>query len=84
MTYPQTLLRLRELAGSASSLAAVPVVPASSPRQKLADLDDDGQALLNQVIQFYHQSLLNSPEAQQWLVSRGLTHPELVSHFRLG
>ncbi|MCI4121461.1 CHC2 zinc finger domain-containing protein, partial [Dickeya dianthicola] len=84
LTYPQTLLRLRELAGSASSLAAVPVVPASSPRQKLADLDDDGQALLNQVIQFYHQSLLNSPEAQQWLVSRGLTHPELVSHFRLG
>ncbi|WJM85401.1 CHC2 zinc finger domain-containing protein [Dickeya chrysanthemi] len=84
LTYPQTLLRLRELAGSASSLASVPVVPASSPRQKLADLDDDGQALLNQVIQFYHQSLLNSPEAQQWLAGRGLTHPELVSHFRLG
>ncbi|MGM3161606.1 CHC2 zinc finger domain-containing protein [Dickeya undicola] len=83
LTYPQTLLRLRELAGTASSLAAVPV-PASSPRQKLADLDDDGQALLNQVIGFYHQSLLASPEAQQWLVSRGLAHPELVSHFRLG
>ncbi|MCI4192824.1 hypothetical protein MRO80_21900, partial [Dickeya dianthicola] len=83
MTYPQTLLRLRELAGSASFLAAVPV-PASSPRQKLADLDDDGQALLNQVIGFYHQSLLASPEAQQWLAGRGLTHPELVSHFRLG
>ncbi|WP_035338731.1 CHC2 zinc finger domain-containing protein [Dickeya sp. DW 0440] len=85
LTYPQTLLRLRELAGSASSLAAVPV-PASPAvaRTRLADLDDDGQALLNQVIQFYHQSLLNSPEAQQWLVSRGLNHPELVSHFRLG
>ncbi len=85
LTYPQTLLRLRELAGNPSFLAAVPV-PASPAvaRTRLADLDDDGQALLNQVIQFYHQSLLNSPEAQQWLVSRGLTHPELVSHFRLG
>ncbi|MCI4239540.1 CHC2 zinc finger domain-containing protein, partial [Dickeya dianthicola] len=84
LTYPQTLLRLRELAGTASSLAAEPVAPASLPRQKLADLDDDGQALLNQVIGFYHQSLLASPEAQQWLAGRGLSHPELVSHFRLG
>ncbi|WP_047100600.1 CHC2 zinc finger domain-containing protein [Dickeya dianthicola] len=85
LTWPQTLLRLRELAGTASSLAAVPV-PASPAvaRTRLADLDDDGQALLNQVIGFYHQSLLASPEAQQWLAGRGLAHPELVSHFRLG
>lgn len=66
--------------GKSSSLAVSPV----QPRQKLADLDDDGQALLNQVIGFYHQQLLASPEAQAWLVSRGLDHPELVSHFRLG
>ncbi|MGM3184503.1 CHC2 zinc finger domain-containing protein [Dickeya oryzae] len=85
LTWPQTLLRLRELAGNPSFLAA-PVVPASpsAARTRLADLDDDGQALLNQVIGFYHQSLLANPEAQQWLVSRGLAHPELVSHFRLG
>ncbi|MCL6388882.1 DNA primase, partial [Pectobacterium carotovorum subsp. carotovorum] len=85
LTYPQTLVRLRELAGTPSSLAAVPV-PASPPvaRTPLSDLDDDGQALLHQVIDFYHHNLLNNPEAQQWLVSRGLNHPELVSHFRLG
>ncbi|UYA60270.1 DNA primase, phage associated [Pectobacterium sp. F1-1] len=85
LTYPQTLVRLRELAGTPSSLAAVPVL-ASPPvaRTPLSDLDDDGQALLHQVIDFYHHNLLNSPEAQQWLVSRGLNHPELVSHFRLG
>lgn len=63
-----------------SSLAVRP----DMPRQKLADLDDDGQALLNQVIDFYHQQLLESPEAQEWLVSRGLNHPDLVNHFRLG
>lgn len=88
LTYPQTLVRLRELAGTSSVAATETVAPSpSSPpavRQKLADLDDDGQALLNQVIDFYHQQLLESPEAQEWLVSRGLNHPELVSHFRLG
>jgi DNA primase catalytic core len=87
LTYPQTLIRLRELAGS-PSVAAETVAPSpSSPlavRPKLADLDDDGQALLNQVIDFYHQQLLESSEAQEWLVSRGLNHPDLVSHFRLG
>ncbi|WP_233965601.1 CHC2 zinc finger domain-containing protein [Pectobacterium versatile] len=85
LTYPQTLVRLRELAGTPSSLAAVPVL-ASPPvaRTPLSDLDDDGQALLHQVIDFYHHNLLNNPEAQQWLVSRGLNHPELISHFRLG
>ncbi|UNK63034.1 CHC2 zinc finger domain-containing protein [Buttiauxella ferragutiae] len=81
LTYPQTLLRLRELAGASSSAADV---PSSPPRPKLADLDDDGQALLNQVTGFYHQNLLNSPEAMQWLEKRGLNHPELVSHFKLG
>ncbi|MFP1727462.1 CHC2 zinc finger domain-containing protein [Lonsdalea quercina] len=87
LTYPQTLVRLRELAGTASSLAAGPALVSASPtvaRTPLADLDDDGQALLHQVIDFYHHNLLDNPEAQQWLVSRGLTHPDLISHFRLG
>ncbi|MFP1907101.1 CHC2 zinc finger domain-containing protein [Lonsdalea quercina] len=87
LTYPQTLVRLRELTGTASSLAAGPALVSASPtvaRTPLADLDDDGQALLHQVIDFYHHNLLTSAEAQQWLVSRGLTHPELISHFRLG
>ncbi|MFP1764464.1 CHC2 zinc finger domain-containing protein [Lonsdalea quercina] len=85
LTYPQTLLRLRELTDNRSSLGAVPVSASpSATRTPLADLDDDGQVLLHQVIGFYHHNLLNNPEAQQWLVSRGLTHPELVSHFKLG
>ena len=82
LTYPQTLQRLRELTGSAPSLAAV---PASLPvRQTLTDLDDDGQALLSQVVNWYHQNLLNSPDALVWLEKRGLNHPELVGHFKLG
>ncbi|MCE0829069.1 CHC2 zinc finger domain-containing protein, partial [Buttiauxella sp. A2-C2_NF] len=70
-------------ADSEPSSLTVPAEPVA-PRPKLADLDDDGQALLNQVTGFYHQNLLNSPEAMQWLEKRGLNHPELVSHFKLG
>ena len=91
LTYPQTLVRLRDLAGSSSSRPATSssgaaVAASSSPpaRQTLTDLDDDGQALLRQVTDFYHQNLLSSPDALAWLEKRGLSHPELVSHFRLG
>ncbi|MBV5097628.1 CHC2 zinc finger domain-containing protein, partial [Tenebrionicola larvae] len=85
LTYPQTLIRLRELAGPAA-VAQPPSLAAAveSPRQNLTDLDDDGQALLHQVVDFYHQNLLESMEGQEWLALRGLHHPELITHFRLG
>lgn len=68
-----------------SSLTVSPVMVDAVPsRQLLVDLDADGQALLRQVADFYHRNLLDSPEAQAWLAHRGLNHPELVSHFRLG
>jgi len=81
-TLPQAVQVLRG-ASATSSLAVAPVAPAPV-RQTLSDLDDDGQALLNQVIDHYHRQLLESPDAHEWLVRRGLNHPELVSHFRLG
>ena len=43
----------------------------------------DGE-LLNQVIDFYHQTLLESPEALAYLAKRGLTDPEMFERFRLG
>lgn len=36
------------------------------------------------MVDYYHQNLLNSPEALTWLEKRGLNHPELVSRFKLG
>lgn len=85
-SLPKAVLRLREFAGSAASSSAACLPAPSSPpvRQTLTDLDDDGQALLHQVTDWYHQNLLSSPEALAWLDKRGLNHPELVSHFRLG
>ena len=43
----------------------------------------DGE-LLNQVIDFYHQTLLDSPEALAYLAKRGLSDPEMIGRFRLG
>jgi DNA primase len=46
--------------------------------------DADDQALLNQTVGYYHERLLASTEAAEYLAARGLVHPELVAHFRLG
>jgi hypothetical protein len=47
-------------------------------------LEADDQALLNQVIDYYHQTLKESPEALAYLASRGLDSAELIDTFRLG
>ena len=46
--------------------------------------DADDQALLNQTIDYYHERLLATSEATAYLHTRGLDHPELVAHFKLG
>ncbi len=46
--------------------------------------DADDQVLLNQTIGYYHERLLATTEAGEYLRSRGLDHPELVAHFKLG
>jgi DNA primase len=40
--------------------------------------------LLNQVVDFYHQTLLESPEALAYLAKRGLTDPKMIARFKLG
>jgi DNA primase len=47
-------------------------------------LDADDQALLQQVVSYYHERLKRSPEALAYLMSRGLSHPELIDTFKLG
>ena len=42
------------------------------------------QRLLDQVIEFYHETLLASPEALRYLDGRGLGSRELIERFRLG
>jgi DNA primase len=47
-------------------------------------LEDGDQALLDQVIEFYHQTLKSSPEALKYLEGRGLGSMELIERFKLG
>ena len=47
-------------------------------------MDADDQALLRQVLDYYHERLKQSPEALSYLQSRGLHHPELIDTFKLG
>jgi DNA primase catalytic core len=44
----------------------------------------DDAAMLEQVVSFYHETLKQSPEALGYLAKRGLNHPEMIEHFRLG
>ena len=47
-------------------------------------LDAGEQELLNQVIGYYHETLLQSPEALAYLDKRGLGSCELIERFKLG
>lgn len=46
--------------------------------------DADDQQTLWSVVEFYHKTLKESPEALRYLESRGLTNAEMVGHFKLG
>ncbi|MFS1524639.1 CHC2 zinc finger domain-containing protein [Microbulbifer sp. 2304DJ12-6] len=75
-----------------SVLAAAPSVKGSAPVKRATvrklespvSLDAGDRAVLDQVIDFYHQALLESPDAQDYLKKRGLNDPALIHAFKLG
>lgn len=48
------------------------------------DPEGDDQSVLRQVVDYYHETLIQSPEASKYLLSRSLDHPEMATHFRIG
>jgi len=46
--------------------------------------DAEDREALRQVVEYYHATLKQSPEALDYLDRRGLRHPELVERFQLG
>ena len=72
----------------------VPMTPASAgpPPKKctvpklppLIQQTNDDKKLVEIVVSYYHKTLKEKPEAQQYLVKRGLKSAEMVEHFRLG
>jgi DNA primase len=47
-------------------------------------LDADDQALLGQVIDYYHETLKKSPEALSYLERRGIGRADAIDRFKLG
>ncbi|MDY4369036.1 DNA primase [Pectobacterium brasiliense] len=77
LSLPHAVDKLRGELGS---------VPAAAPLPPVSDIsnEQERQALLHRVTEFYHHTLLNAPEAIAYLEKRRLNHPELVAQFRLG
>jgi len=50
----------------------------------LLDASEGDHVLLRRVVDYYHATLKESPEALQYLESRGLQHAEAVERFKLG
>lgn len=71
---------------AAPSSAAEPVAKRSTVRSlpPPVELDADDQALLAQAVDYYHQRLKETTDAQAYLAARGLHHPALVDTFKLG
>ena len=64
-----------------------PKVIKQNSKQKLPTplaMNADQQETLRQVIDYYHETLKQSPEALEYLESRGLKHAELIDTFKLG
>jgi DNA primase len=63
-----------------------PTIPPTPTRRLPAPvrLEADDQTLLNQVADYYHATLKQSPEALEYLKRRGLAHGQLIERFKLG
>jgi DNA primase len=72
--------------GLPEALAAPEPVKTSTVRRLPSPVTSaaDDQALLAQVIGFYHDALKQNPEALAFLEAKGLVHGELIDRFRLG
>ena len=76
---------LRE--GIATAGDPAPIVPVRSSVRRLAspvEASAEDAALLAQVVDYYHATLLKSPEALDYLAARRIEDPETIEHFRLG
>jgi DNA primase len=84
VSFRQAVDRLQQDLGAGPVIAPMSVASSAAPAAlTLAETAEDA-VLLRQVVDYYHATLKQNPEAQAYLAKRGLDHPELVDHFRLG
>jgi DNA primase catalytic core len=80
----ELLRRGASLEPSGREMTAVPKHRVRRKLEPIARVDADDAELLGRVVEHYHATLRESAEAQGYLKARGLEHPEVVEHFRLG
>ncbi len=70
----------------AEGVAPAQPVKRSTVKKLAAPLEHDAEdaRLLVQVVDYYHQTLLQSPEAMQYLEKRGIASADCARHFKLG
>jgi DNA primase len=82
------ILKQREnpdvLGGEIKHIKRATVRKLDSPFDFDSDKPIEDQALLNQVIDFYHETLKQTPEGLEYLQQRSLKNPEMIDRFKLG
>jgi DNA primase catalytic core len=71
----------RDYAPTAGPVVKIATVPKLPP---LIDATADDKKLLGTVVDYYNRTLKDSPEAQRYLVKRGLESGEIIDRFKLG
>ncbi|MFN3465522.1 MAG: CHC2 zinc finger domain-containing protein [Terricaulis sp.] len=67
----------------APDAAAAPVTQ-STVRKLDFEAAPEDRALLGQVLDYYHATMTESPEALAYLEKRGIAHPDIIDRFKLG
>ena len=78
------LLKRDYLPSTAASAEPPPKICTVPKLPPLIEHTADDRKLLAIVVSYYHETLKQSPEAQQYLLKRGLQSAEMVERFRLG
>ena len=76
--YPSGVVTTSSSSGRRVKYSTVPKLPAP------VTPDADDQKLLRQVVDYYHESLKQSPEALEYLAGRGLNSSEMIERFHIG
>ena len=69
---------------SSQPVSATPIKRSTTSKLPPLAANPDNQRLLQQIISHYHQTLSESPDALNYLKSRGLESSEVVTQFKLG
>jgi len=83
--HADELLKTQSI-GNLTELSSVQLHTRTTVRQLDApfNADDDDNAILLRVVNYYHETLKQSPEALRYLLQRGITSSEVIDTFRLG